>query len=258
MKEKEDAYEVIDSHCHLDFKNFKKDRDEVIQRARSAGVVTMINSGIDLVTNERTLKLAASHPFIYPTLGLSPNSLGYMSDDDVQAVLDQIRGHSAEIVGVGEAGLDYYRCPDLAGRKRQIEIFQKVVDLSRELDLPQVIHARLAEDECLEMVRHLEKVVFHCYGGSMATMKEAVDLGFYISLATVVCRSAHHQVLARNVPLESLLIETDSPFLSPRRGRNEPSYVQDSVALIARIKDIAPEDVARTTTRNAIRAFDLQ
>jgi len=250
-------YEVTDTHCHLDFKNFNKDRDEAIQRALKAGVTTMINSGIDLKTNRKTLELAKKYDFIHATLGLNPNGLGETTDEEVTATLDQIRSHAKEIVGVGEAGLDYYRCPDEKGRDRQRGVFRKVVNLARELDLPQVIHARLAEDEAFDMVKDLNKVVFHCYSGTVGTMRDAVDRGFYISLATVVCKSAQHQVLARQVPLELLLIETDSPFLSPKKGRNEPSYVLEALKLIARIKDLPPEDVAEATTANAKRIFNL-
>jgi TatD DNase family protein len=250
-------YEVTDTHCHLDFKNFNKDRDEVIGRALKAGVTTMINSGIDLKTNKKSLELAKKYDFIHATLGLNPNGLDEMTDEDVDATLDHIRSHAREIVGVGEAGLDYYRCPDQKGRDRQREVFRKVVSLARELDLPQVIHARLAEEEAFDMVKDLNKVVFHCYSGTVGTMREAVDRSFYISLATVVCKSVQHQVLARQVPLDLLLIETDSPFLSPKKGRNEPAYVIESLNLIARIKGLSPEDVAKATTSNAKRIFNL-
>lgn len=210
----------------------------------------MINSGVDHLTNGATLDLARKYEFIHPTLGLSPNLLDGMSDAEIKMVLDQIEENAGEIIGVGEAGLDHYRCTDLAGRKRQVEIFQLVIDLARSLDLPLVIHSRKAEQDAFEMVRNLDRVVFHCYGGTLATMREIVDNGFYISLATNLCRSAHHKVLAKQIPLDSLLIETDSPYLSPRSGRNEPAYVLDSVELIAKIKGISPRDVAETTARN--------
>ncbi|MDF0590722.1 TatD family hydrolase [Candidatus Methanocrinis natronophilus] len=250
-------FEVIDTHTHLDFKNFNKDRDEVIRRALDAGVTTIINSGIDFKTNRKTLELAKKYDFIRPTLGLNPNGLGETTDVEVQATLDQIRAHAREIVGVGEAGLDYYRCADEKGRNRQREVFGKVVALAEELDLPQVIHARIAEDEAFDMVKDLKKVVFHCYSGTVGTMRDALDRGFYISLATVVCKSAQHQVLARQVPLDRLLIETDSPFLSPRSGRNEPAYVLDALHLIARIKGLPVEDVASATAANAKKIFNL-
>lgn len=248
---------MVDSHCHLDFKNFNKDRAAVIERARDSGIVMMINSGIDLTTNKRALDLAAKYDFIYPTLGLSPNSVEYLSDQEVQAILDQIRENAGAAVGVGEAGLDYYRCTDASARGRQVEVFKKVIALARSLDMPLVIHARNTEQIVFDMVKDLEKVVFHCYSGTLATMKQAVDRGFYVSLATVICKSAQHQVLARNLPLEHMLVETDSPFLTPKTGRNEPSCVLESVKLISKIKGVSPADVAKATTSNARKIFKL-
>lgn len=248
---------VIDSHCHLDFGRFDKDREEVIERARAAGVETMINSGVDHDTNEKTLELARGHSFIYPTLGLSPSYVSRAGKNDLKALFDQIRRHAGEIKGVGEAGLDYYRCTDPAMRIRQGEVFRQAMDLALELNLPLIIHARKAEQEAFEMVRSLDKVIFHCFGGSLETMGKIAERGFYISLATTVCYSDHHRTLAMHVPLESLLIETDSPFLSPRRGRNEPSYVLDLVRQIARIREVSPVQVAEITARNAKKAFRL-
>ena len=249
---------VIDSHCHLDFKHFNKDRNGVIERARDAGIGLMINSGVDFTTNQKTLQLAKDHDFIRATLGLSPNLIEGLGEEDLQSVFEQIRNNAGQIVGVGETGLDYYRCKDEAAREHQVQVFRQTIELARSLDLPLVIHSRDAEQPALEMIRDLDKIIFHCYGGTLSTMKEAVDRGFYISLATVVCRSANHQILARNVPLDRLLIETDSPFLSPRGGRNEPSFIMDSVKLLAKIKGIEPAEVAKTTSNNARRIFGLR
>jgi TatD DNase family protein len=171
--------------------------------------------------------------------------------------MNHIEEHKGEIVGVGEAGLDYYRCTDPGLRKRQVDVFSKMIELASSLDLPLVIHARNSEQQAFEMVKDLEKVVFHCYSGTLETMRQIVDRGFYVSLATVLCRSAEHQGLARHVSMDLLLIETDSPFLSPRRGRNEPSFVLDSVQLISRIRSLPPPEIAKITTRNARRIFSL-
>lgn len=248
---------AIDSHCHLDFKHFDKDRVAVMNRAREAGVVMMINSGIDLATNRKSLELAKKYDFMRATLGLSPNSLEEMSSKDLESQLDFIKENADRAVGIGEAGLDRYRCKDEAARNHQVQVFQKVIDLAKSVDLPLVIHSRDAEQQALEMVKDLDKVVFHCYGGSVGTMKQAVDRGFFISLATVVCRSGQHQVLARNVPLDNLLVETDSPFLAPKRGRNEPMNVLESVRLIARIKDLTPSEVATATTKNIKKIYRI-
>ncbi len=250
--------EAIDSHCHLDFKHFNKDREAVIENARKAGVVRMINSGVDCSTNSKSLELAKNYEFISATLGFSPNSIDGMKDPEIKMLLDQIEENAGQAVGIGEAGLDYYHCKDSPTRERQAEIFKKVIAIAESLNLPLVIHSRDAEQPALDMVKHLDKVVFHCYSGTLPTMREAQDRGFFISLATNVCRSGHHQILARNVSLDHLLVETDSPFLSPCKGRNEPANVLDSVRLIARIKGLEPQEVAARTAANTKRIYNIR
>jgi len=254
----ESAHGVIDAHCHLDFKQFNKDRDAVLQNAKDSGVVHMINSGVDYSTNQRSLELAKKYDFISVTLGLSPNTLEGLNEADLNALLAQIKDNAPQAIGIGEAGLDYYHTKDAGVRAHQAKVFQKVIDLAGSLNLPLVIHSRDAEQQALDMVKHLEKVVFHCYSGTLSTMKEAIDRGFYISIATNLCRSGRHQILARNVDLNYLLVETDSPFLSPRGGRNEPSFVQDSVSLIARIRNMEPQDIARITSDNTKRIYNIR
>ena len=248
---------VIDSHCHLDFKQFNKDRETVLESAKRSGLIHLINSGVDYSTNARSLELAQKYDFISATLGLSPNTLQSIKKPELEMIFAQIEENAGQAVGIGEAGLDYYHCKDAPGRQQQAKVFARVIELAKSLDKPLVIHSRDAEQPALEMVKHLEKVVFHCYSGSIATMKEAIDRGFYISLATNICRSPHHQILARNVSLQRLLVETDSPFLSPRGGRNEPSLIIDSVRLIARIRGIEPQEIARITAENTKRIYNI-
>ena len=230
----------------------------MLDSARRSGIVHMINSGVDLATNARSLELSAKYDFISATLGLSPNTLESIKEPELELLFRQIEENAHLAVGIGEAGLDYYHCKDASGRRRQAEVFRRVIELAGALDKPLVIHSRDAEQLALEMVKHLDKVVFHCYSGSLSTMKEAQELGFYISLATNVCRSGHHQILARNVSLERLLVETDSPFLSPRRGRNEPSFVLDSIRLIARIRGMEPQELARIAAENTKRIYNIR
>ncbi len=249
---------AIDAHCHLDFSQFKKDRDSVIDRALKSGLVRMINSGVDFSTNSRSIELAEKYDFFSATLGVSPNILQDIKDPELQLLLKQIESNADHAVGIGEAGLDYFHCKDAPGRERQAAVFKKVIALSASVNLPLVIHSRDAEQQALNMVKHLDRVVFHCYSGTLATMKEAVDRGYYISLATNICRSAHHQILARNVPLDHLMVETDSPFLSPRRGRNEPAFVLDSIRLIARIRNVEPKEIAMITADNTKRIYNIR
>lgn len=218
----------------------------------------MINSGVDYSTNARSLELADKYEFISATLGLSPNTLPEIKEPELKKLLEQIENNVDHAIGIGEAGLDYYHCKDAPTRNQQAKVFRQVIDLAASLNKPLVIHSRDAEQQALDMVKHLDKVIFHCYSGTLSTMKEAIDRGFYISIATNVCRSGQHQILARNVSLDRLLIETDSPFLSPRRGRNEPSFVLDSVRLIARIRGIEPQELARITAENTKRIYNIQ
>ena len=250
-------YPIIDSHCHLDFPKFNRDREETIFRAREAGVVGMINSGISLKGNNMSLELAEKHEDIHATLGLSPDIGRERADEEIHAILAQIEANAEKAVGIGEAGLDFQDCKTNKERERQTAAFERVIELAKDLDKPLVVHARLAEAEVLKLVRDVDTVIYHCYSGSVETMREITDMGYYISLATFVCFSEHHQVLANAVPLENLLLETDSPFLSSRKGRNEPAFIVDSVPVVAQLKDMNPSEIAKSTTENARRAFNI-
>jgi len=250
-------YPIIDSHCHLDFPKFNRDREETILRAREAGVVGMVNSGISLKGNRITLELAEKNEDIYAALGLSPDIGRGGEDKEINAILAQIEENAGKAVGIGEAGLDFQDCKTNEERERQTAAFKKVIELAKNLDKPLIVHARQAEAEVLKLVKGVDTVIYHCYSGPVETMWEIVDMGYYISLATLVCFSEHHQTLAEAVPLENLLLETDSPFLSPRKGRNEPAFIVDSVPVVAQLKDKEPAEIAKSTTENARRAFKI-
>ncbi|MCC4771988.1 YchF/TatD family DNA exonuclease [Methanosarcina sp. DH2] len=248
---------IIDSHCHLDFPKFNPDREETILRARKAGVIGMVNSGISLKGNRISLELAEKNEDIHAVLGLSPDIGREGSDKDIDAIIAQIEANAGNAVGIGEAGLDFQDCKTNEERARQTASFKKVVELAKNIEKPLVVHARLAEAEVLKLVRGVDTVIYHCYSGPVETMREIVDAGYYISLATLVCFSKHHQTLAAEVPLENLLLETDSPFLSPRKGRNEPAFIVDSIPVIAQLKEMEPAEIAKFATENARRAFKI-
>jgi TatD DNase family protein len=250
-------YEIIDSHCHLDFPKFSRDRSEAIERARQEGVIAMINSGVDYITNAASLELAKKYDFIHATLGLNPQMVPDTSDEKISQILSQIERNIDRAVGVGEAGLDFHYCETESGRQRQIEVFRQVIDIARKYNKTLVIHGREAEDVALKLSHDLDTVVFHCYGGSLETMQEIVDAGHFVSVPTLVCFSDHHRSIAKHLPLENMLIETDSPYLSPRKGRNEPAFVADSVPQIAALKGIDASEVAISTVRNTRRVFGI-
>ncbi|WP_048162159.1 TatD family hydrolase [Methanosarcina sp. 1.H.A.2.2] len=257
MEYKPMPYPIIDSHCHLDFPKFNPDREDTIIRARKAGVIGMINSGISLKGNRISLELAEKNEDIHAALGLSPDIGREGSDKDIDAIIAQIEANAGNAVGIGEAGLDFQDCKTNEERERQTTSFKKVIEIAKNLDKPLVVHARMAEVEVLKLVKGMDTVVYHCYSGSLETMREIVDAGYYISLATLVCFSKHHQALAAEVPLENLLLETDSPFLSPRKGRNEPAYIVDSIPVIAQLKEMEPAEIAKAATENARRVFGI-
>lgn len=230
----------------------------MIDRALKSGLVRMINSGVDYSSNSKSIDLVSKYDYFSATLGLSPNILQDIKEPELKMLLAQIESLAGQAVGIGEAGLDYYHCKDAPGRERQAAVFKKVIALAESAGLPLVIHSRDAEQQALDMVKHLDRVVFHCYSGTLSTMKEAVDRGYYISLATNLCRSAQHQILAKNVPLDHLMVETDSPFLSPRRGRNEPAFVLDSIRMIARLRGLEPQEIARVTAENTKRIYNIR
>jgi TatD DNase family protein len=217
----------------------------------------MINSGISQKGNRMSLELTEKYEDIHATLGLSPDIGREGTEKEINIILAQIEAKAEKAVAIGEAGLDFQDCKTNEERERQTAAFKKVIELAKNLDKPLVVHARLAEAEVLNLVKDVNMVIYHCYSGSLETMQEIIDKGYYISLATLVCFSEHHQSLAAEVPLESLLLETDSPYLSSRKGRNEPAFIVDSIPVVARLKDVEPEEIAKQTTENARRIFNI-
>jgi TatD DNase family protein len=251
---------MIDAHCHLDSKNFASDIDLVIQRAMAElnGIVTC---AITLEGFEYSLKLCERYRnFIYLTLGIYPAKTAIITSEELADNLDFIARAKERIVAVGEVGPDFYRVKDARGRERQLEVLARYLKLAEELALPLVIHAREAEQHALEVVKNSSvNVIFHCYSGSAELMKQIIDLGFYVSLSTLVCYSAQHQALASKVDLEHLLVETDSPPLSPFREikRNEPAFVKMAIKKISEIRDLNEGLLAEITERNTRRAYSI-
>ncbi len=246
--------ELADIHCHLNFDSFNKDRDEVISRAKVAGVVFIIDSGFDYPSNERSLRVSRSHDgYIYSTLGFSPNRIG---KSDPRYVVSQIEESRDEIIGIGEVGLDLKKAK--ASYEKQKEVFMEFVDLAEELDLPLVIHARKAEERAFDLIKSRDVLaVFHCYTGSESLVGRICDAGHYISLSTLVCFSDNVRRIAEVVDVDHLLLETDSPFLSPVRGRNEPANVRMAYESVAELKGVDVDELAIKLIKNAREVFDV-
>ena len=252
---------MIDTHCHIDFKEYNKNRNEVMGRAKDK-LNAIINSGASLGGNRRTLNLQEEYNgFLYSTLGFHPTNASKADSSIIKQALDEINKNIDLAVGIGETGLDFHEITNTNARKRQVNLFKIFIELSKEYELPLIIHARDAEEKALMMVKKessIDNVVFHCFGGDIKTAQLIVEEGYYLSLSTIVCFSEHHQKLAEEIPITNLLTETDSPYLSPFKGvRNEPAFVVEAVKVIADKKSIHINEVDRKTEKNAKKIFKI-
>jgi len=261
---------MIDSHAHLDLPLFDEDRDQVITRAREQGVSTIINVGLDMESSQASVRIAQHYTEVFSAVGFHPNKAAEMKEGDL-ARLSKL-ADNPKVVAVGEIGLDYYR--KSTPRQHQLQAFQQQLDLAAELGLPVVIHCRNAHKELLAILTSWTKSVsppagngqglgvIHCFSSDARLAWRYIELGFLISLpGSVTYPSARDKVeVARELPLDKLLVETDSPFLAPQlhRGqRNEPSYLPLIIDKIAEARQVAPETIAQATAQNAVNLFHL-
>ena len=253
---------LIDSHCHLDMKNFDKDREAVIQRAQKDGIVHMISIGIDVGSSQSAIDLARQYDFISATVGCHPHDADECSSLDLEKLTSM--AVEPEVVAWGEIGLDYYR--NYSKKENQRKIFQVQLELAQRAELPVIIHDRDAHKEVYAILEKMgkgeRKGIIHCFSGDRGLAEAFIALGYYISIPGTVTYKKAGQIkeVAATIPLDRMLVETDAPFLAPvpRRGkRNEPSYVAYTAREIARLRDIPFETVAEQTTRNARTIFGL-
>lgn len=252
----------IDTHVHLNADQYDEDLQEVINRALEAKVEKMVVIGFDRKTIERAMKLADDYEFIYAVIGWHPVDAIDCTDEDL-AWIEELAKHS-KVVGIGETGLDYYW--DKSPKDVQEYWFRKQIKLAQKLNLPIIIHNRDATGDVVRILREENAAsvggIMHSYGGSVETARECISMNFMISLSgPVTFKNARQpKEVAKEIPLEHLLIETDAPYLTPhpyRGKRNEPSYVTLVAEEIARQKEISVEEVAQKTTENAIKFFGL-
>ncbi len=250
----------IDTHCHLEMKEFDPDRAEVIQRAREAGLEAMITIGSDLKGTLEAVRLAELHDFIYASVGIHPHEAKDFTDQTYSLLLDLVK--KQKVVAIGETGLDYHY--DHSPRDQQRTVFRRQLELAQETGLPIVIHSREADEDTLNIVRESGNShgVFHCFSGNTDMAEQVMALGFYISIAGPVTfkKASGLQEVARVIPDDYLLIETDAPYLTPepfRGRRNEPAYILNTAQKIAELRGISIQDLSRITTLNAKRLFAI-
>jgi TatD DNase family protein len=252
----------IDTHCHLDMEPYADDLEEVLARARLHGVTRIITVGIDAESSAKAVCLAEKYPQIFATVGAHPHNAAGLSDVDY-LLLEKLAAHP-KVVAYGEIGIDLFHNfspPDL-----QAEHFSRQVELAKELNLPLVIHDRDAHKEVMRILQKFAPFpaggVMHCFSGDADLASRVIELGFYLSIPGVVTfkKSEMLQEAVRAIPTESLLLETDGPYLAPepRRGRrNEPSLLLFTAARVAELKSVSLDDLARITTENAEKLFGL-
>jgi len=252
---------MIDSHCHIDFRDFDGIRDAVLMEAQDAGVHTIINVGADIESSERGVALAQRHEMVFATVGVHPHDAKSLDDKAFQR-LGELAG-TDRVVAIGEIGLDFYR--DLSPRPLQKVAFHKQMQLAVELKLPVVIHTREAFQETLliaaEYANLLPGGVFHCFPGDVDEALQVINLGFMIGVGGVVTYDKSRlSGVAAAIPLDKMILETDAPYLTPvpHRGKiNRPAYVRHVCDKVAQLRGILPAEVEKITDRTCQKLFRL-
>lgn len=250
---------LIDTHCHLDFRGFNEDRDEVIKRARDVGVEKIINVGCDLQTSKNSVALAEKYEFIYTSVGFHPQEANKV-DEKTFSELEKLAEHP-KVVAIGECGLEY---SGPAGRdlnkEKQKEVFLRHLELSGRIQKPIIIHCRSAYDDLIEILNSSPGVI-HFFSGNLNQAKKLLDLGFFISFTGLITFVRDYDKIIQFVPLDRILIETDAPFVAPvpyRGQRNEPAYVIETAKKIAEIRNMSFNEAAEQFSKNALNLFALK
>jgi TatD DNase family protein len=260
---------LVDVHCHLNQSSFKANINEVIERAKEAGVKAIIVSGTNPEANKQVLEMIKIDPIIKVSFGLHPiDALGLSEGEtgiprvegkiDLEKEFKFIEDHKDKIIAIGEIGLDYHW--DKEHHEEQQEVFRKTLQLAIKLNKPVIIHTWAGEEDCInileEEVQDKVPVILHCFGGRKSLVTRAIELGYYFSVPPSTVRTGNFNTLIRKVPIEQLLTETDAPWQSPIKGElNEPAYVLKTIEKIAEIKEISIEEAADSIWANYEKVF---
>jgi len=253
---------LTDTHCHLDFKQFESDREDVIRRSRREGIEFIINVGSSLEGTRRSIEIAEKHDFIYAAAGIHPHEADHITKQDIELFKKYL--DRKKVVAVGEIGLDYYK--NISSKDNQKRLFMKLLEEREARELPIIIHNRDAHKDILDIIKGVMgssiKGVMHCFSGDKIFLKKCLDMGLFVSFTCNLTfkNAAGLRDIAKLVPMDRLLLETDAPFLAPQifRGRrNEPSNVKYLAEEIAKIKNLSFDHVAFVTGDNARRLFNI-
>jgi len=252
---------LIDSHAHLDTKDFDKDRDEVIIRANKSGINNIITVGVDFKSSLSAIDIAHKYEGVYAAVGFHPHNARIASYEEMKMLIDRVVSDS-KIVAWGEIGLDFFK--NYSPREDQVKVFKQQLRIADELDIPVIIHDREAHEQVISILKdYKNRGVIHCFSGDLDIAMRFIELGFYISIPGTVTYKKASKIrrVVSDVPLDYILIETDCPFLTPhqKKGqRNEPLFVKFTAQEIALIKGIDLDEVYKVTTNNAQRLFGIR
>ncbi len=250
---------MIDTHCHLDMLKSEKDLEDSIERLNY-----IITIGCDKEEIPKAIELAKKYKNVYASIGFHPYDVNEITDKDID-ILRRLAVENEKVIAIGEAGLDYYR--NITPKNKQIEFFEKQIQIAKELNLPLIVHSRNAErdtEQILEKYAPYESGgIIHCFGGDMQMMEKCVDMGFYISFAGNITypKADNLRSILKSVPIDRLLLETDSPFLSPQKVRgkpNKPSNIFYTLEFVADLLGIDKSKLEKIVEENAKRLFKLE
>jgi TatD DNase family protein len=251
---------MIDTHCHLEQKDYQRDLEDVISECKKAGLRAIITSCARPRDLGLTLEIAEKHQgFVFATAGIHPEFIKEVRPGLVDEFLDQVKKNQGRIVGIGEVGLDFNWVKERAWQEKQRELFVQMISFARELRKPLVIHSRDAYQDALKILEQedAKRVLLHMFGDNQLVPR-VIDNGYSISLNAIVLRSKKHRKIARDMPLEKLMLETDAPWLHPEgKGRNDSRSIRPVAEKIAEIRKIPFRDVWQACARNAVEFFGL-
>lgn len=255
---------LVDSHCHLDYPDFAEEGlAEIVGRAQSAGIGHFLTICTEISKFPQVLKVAESFPFINCTVGTHPHHAGDAGEINITREEIVALTRNPKVAGIGETGLDYYY--EHSPKEEQQRVFATHIEAAVETDLPLVIHTRDADDDTIRIMKDAgqgrARGVMHCFSGGMGLAKSSLDLGFYISFSGIITfkKADELREVAKNVPMDRLLVETDCPYLAPvphRGKRNEPAFVVHTAQMVAEVKGMSAEAVAAQTTENFFKLFN--
>lgn len=249
---------MIDTHCHLTDPQFQNDLTVVLERARAAGVTTVINAGYDLATSRAAVEQRRLYEWLLPAVGIHPNEAAGEAIKEMTRIEEILQ--KDKVYAIGETGLDYYR--DFAPRDAQRELFIQHIRLARKYSLPLLIHTRNSIDDAVEIIQKegYYKGIFHCFSGSQEQARQIINLGFCLGFGGVLTISKKIREVFRILPFERIMLETDAPFLPPQghRGqRNEPAYIRETLRAASQVMSKPPEALEKIFDRNASQLFAI-